>query len=279
MAKDYLSAALKAYWFAPPVALWRAIEMRMLAEEEYEAPMLDLGCGDGLVAEVLFGTEGQVDAGVDPWWAQVRRAAMSGAYGSVQLATGDRLPYPNSSFATVLSNSVLEHIPDLVPVVREVRRVLMPGGRFIFTVPSEAFRTMLDGYVRQKEAGDVVAAEEYASAVDAQLEHYRYYAPTDWRHLLSASGMEMVKSVYYIPEEVERLWDQMNQRYGVGRRFSLWGLLVSPRLEFLGYQQRMRRRIVNRLSKRWRPFYEMDVKPDEKGGGLLVVARRSSRWY
>lgn len=287
MARDYLTKLLDLYWFAPPVVLWRAVELRAVAEEEYEAPLLDLGCGDGLVAQALFGAEGQVDVGLDRWLDQLRRAARSGVYRRVDLAKARCMPYADSVFATVMSNSVLEHIPDVLPVLREVRRVLrrpepaagMPGGQFIFTVPSDAFRYMLDGYIRRKEAGDIRGAEAYAASVDRRLEHRHYYNPGDWRALLAAAGMEMVKTRYYMPEEVMRLWDRMNGRYGIGKRLSVWGLLVSRRLRFLGHQDGLRRIVVWSLSRRWRPYSEMDVPPGEKGGGLLIVARRKAQWY
>jgi SAM-dependent methyltransferase len=277
MTQDYLTKLLTPYWFAPPVALWRAVEMRVAAEERYERPLLDLGCGDGLIGQALFGTEGYVDVGMDPWPKQLRRAAQSGVYRHVDLANGHRLPYLDGSFATVFSNSVLEHIPNVGPVVREVGRVLKSGGHFIFTVPSDVFRFLLDGYVRRMKAGDVRGAEVYAATVDARLEHHHYHTPTEWQRLLVIAGMTLVKARYYIPEEVEQLWDRMNDRYGVyniGQRRTAWGLLVSPRLRSLGYQTLLRRAVVRSLSRRWHPHYEMDVPPGEKGGGLLIVARR-----
>jgi SAM-dependent methyltransferase len=279
MTRDYLTDLLSAYWFAPPVALWRAVELRVAAEEWYERPLLDLGCGDGLIGRVLFGTEGCVDVGLDPWMDQLRQAARSGAYRHVDLADGHHLPYPDGAFATVFSNSVLEHIPGVGTVVREVGRVLKPGGRFILTVPSDVFRTLLDGYVRRMEAGDVEGAGAYAATVDARLEHHHYHTPDEWQRLLAAAGMTLEKARYYIPEQVERLWDRVNGRYGVysiGQRRTAWGLLVSPRLRPLGYQALLRRVVVRRLSRRWRPYYEMDVPPGERGGGLLIVARKSN---
>jgi SAM-dependent methyltransferase len=279
MARDYLVEALDAYWFAPPVALWRAVELRIAAQESYEGPLLDLGCGDGLVARVLFGSEAQIDAGVDLSEVQLRRAEQTGAYRLVALAAGAGLPFVDQSYATVLSNSVLEHIPDLTPVVREVGRLLMPDGHFIFTVPSEVFRSYLQGYAKRKEAGDLRGAEKYAAAVDALLEHHHYYNPSDWRHLLATVRLNVVKTLYYIPQEVEHLWDRMNRLFGVGKRLSPWGVLVSPRLRSLRYQDFLRRLVVRTLSTRWRPYYEMDVPPGGTGGGLLVVARREQRWY
>ncbi len=275
MTRDYLTELLTAYWFAPPVALWRAVELRVAAEEQYERPLLDLGCGDGLIGQVLFGTECRVDVGLDPWVDQLQQAAQSGVYRHVDLADGHRLPYTSGAFATVFSNSVLEHIPEVEPVVREVGRVLRPGGHFIFTVPSDAFDLLLDGYIRAMEAGNVEQAKWYAAGVDVWLEHHHYHTPDEWHDILSAAGMTLVKARYYIPEEVERLWDRMNDRYGVDRPRSAWGLLVSPRLRPLGYQIFLRRAVVRSLGRRWRPYYEMDVPPGEKGGGLLVVARRN----
>jgi len=272
-ARDYLAELLELYWFAPPVALWRAVELRTAAEEEYGRPLLDLGCGDGLIGEVLFGPGG-VDVGCDPWPVQVRRAARSGVYRRADLADGAHLPYADGSFAAVFSNSVLEHIPDVRPVIRQVSRVLRTGGHFIFTVPSDAFRALLDGYIRRMEAGDAPAAEAYAAGVDRWLAHYHYPTPEEWAAILAGAGIRLLKARYYVPRPVVRLWDRMNGRYGLRRRWSVWRLAVSPRLRGLGYQAILRRVVVRTLARRWRAAYELDVPPGEKGGGLLIVARR-----
>ncbi len=46
-----------------------------------------------------------------------------------------RLTYPDGSFDLVLTSESLEHVPDLGAALREIRRVLAPGGLHIFTVP------------------------------------------------------------------------------------------------------------------------------------------------
>jgi SAM-dependent methyltransferase len=270
--RDYLEELLDVYWFAPPVALWRAIEIRVAGEESFARPLLDLGCGDGLIADVIVGPGG-VDAGIDPWSDQLRKAARCGAYRWVQQADGHRLPYADQIFATVFSNSVLEHIPDVAPVVQEAGRVLRPQGRFIFTVPSDAFRRMLHGYRALLAAGDHEGAEAYASSVDARLAHYHYHTPDEWAGLLAGAGMALEKARYYIPEPVAGLWDRMNARFGIGQR-SFWSLVASPRLRGLGIQRVLRRGVVRRLARDWRAYYEMDVPPGEKGAGLLVVGKK-----
>lgn len=271
--RDYLEELLDVYWFAPPVALWRAIEIRVAAEETFGRPLFDLGCGDGLIADVIVGPGG-VDAGIDPWSEQLRKAARSGVYRWVQQADGHRLPYASETFASVFSNSVLEHIPDVAPVVQEAGRILRPQGRFIFTVPSDAFRRLLHGYRARMAAGDHEGAEAYATAVDTRLAHYHYHTPDEWADLLAAGGMTLEKARYYIPEPVADLWDRMNVRFGIGRR-SLWSLLASPRLRGLGVQRALRRWVVRKLSRDWRVFYEMDVPPGQKGAGLLIIGSKS----
>lgn len=270
--RDLLTELLNAYWFAPPVALWRAVEVRTAAEEMYPRPLLDLGCGDGLIGAVLFG-QGGVDVGLDPWGEQVRQAARSGVYRHVQQADGSRMPYPSNTFATVFSNSVLEHIADVRPVLLEVGRVLRPGGRFIFTVPSDAFRRLLYYYQAYLEAGDVEAAEAYAAGVDRLLAHHHYYTPAEWNELLAEGQMTLEKARYYIPQAVEHLWDRMNARFGIGR-LSLWGILASPRLRRLGYQPLLARWVVRRFARAWRQAYEMEVPSGQKGGGLLLIGRK-----
>jgi SAM-dependent methyltransferase len=276
ITQDFLTELLDKYWFAPPVALWRAVELRIAAEEQYARPVLDLGCGDGLIGEVLFGSDSGVDVGVDPWLDQVRQAARSGVYRRVDLASGQHLPYQAGAFATVFSNSVLEHIEDVESVVREVGRVLRRGGRFVFTVPSDAFRSLLDGAIRRQEAGDPAGAQAYAASIDEWLAHFHYHTPDQWADILGRAGMSLVKARYYIPKQVERLWDRMNGRFGVQSQWSVWSLLVSPRLRSLGYQSGLRKLVVSTLSRRWRSFYEMDVPAGEQGGGLLIVGKRGA---
>lgn len=274
--RDYLSLALHQYWFAPSVALWRAVELRVLAAATFARPILDLGCGDGLIAQVLFEKEPPVDVGFDPWLDQVCKAPASGAYRHVQQAVGDAMPYPDGTFATVFSNSVLEHIPDLAPVLCEAARVLKSGGRFLATVPSDAFRRLLAGYQSRAAKGDLAGAEAYAARVDARLEHHRYPTPLQWSEMLASAGMQLVATQYYIPAEVAALWDRANATYGIredGLPFYRW--LASPRLRKFGYQKLLKRWVVKQLSERWRTAYNADVPAGDVGSGLLVIGEKA----
>lgn len=275
--RDFLKPLLEQYWFAPPVALWRAVELRAIATVDFGRPILDLGCGDGLIAQVLFNGEKPIEVGFDPWFAQVHQVPAAHAYVAVQQALGDAMPYVDNYFATVFSNSVLEHIPRLGPVLQEVARVLKPGGKFVATVPSDAFRQLLAGFQARAGKGDFQGAESYALKVDRLLDHHRYLSPQEWQVTLKDLGLRLVRSQYYVPAEVAAVWDRANHTFGISDEgLPIYRWFASPRLRGFGFQTLLKNWIVRRLSTRWRQLYEMDVSSSDRGAGLLIVAEKIS---
>ena len=98
--------------------------------------VLDLGCGAGtdtLVAALMVGPEGSV-TGIDmtPEMLEKARAGAT-ALGdeNVTFAEGEaeRLPFEEASVDVVISNGVIDLIPDKDAVFGEIQRVLVPGGR------------------------------------------------------------------------------------------------------------------------------------------------------
>ena len=98
--------------------------------------VLDLGSGagtDSLVAAQMVGDEGGV-TGVDmtpEMLARARAAAGDMRVTNVEFveAEAERLPLPDASFDVVISNGVIDLIPDKDAVFAEIFRVLAPGGR------------------------------------------------------------------------------------------------------------------------------------------------------
>jgi ubiquinone/menaquinone biosynthesis C-methylase UbiE len=59
-----------------------------------------------------------------------------GAYGQIDyVSDAANIPVPDASFDAILCTEVLEHIPEPIRVVREMARILKPGGRLILTAP------------------------------------------------------------------------------------------------------------------------------------------------
>ena len=98
--------------------------------------VLDLGSGagtDSLVAAQMVGIDGRV-IGIDmtpEMLAKARAAAAEMGAGNVEFVEGEaeNLPFPDGSFDVVVSNGVIDLIPDKDAVFAELFRVLAPGGR------------------------------------------------------------------------------------------------------------------------------------------------------
>ena len=95
--------------------------------------VLDLGCGRGGVVE-LFWRDVRFAAGVDPDLTSLREHRTGGM--PVVQATADRIPFAADAFDLVVSVWVLEHLADPMAAFIEVRRVLAPGGHFVFLTPN-----------------------------------------------------------------------------------------------------------------------------------------------
>ncbi|NMC54650.1 MAG: class I SAM-dependent methyltransferase, partial [Chloroflexi bacterium] len=117
--------------------LLRAVEARFYQDIELQHPIFDLGCGDGQFAQTTF--DHTIDVGLDPWTGPIKKAIKTGAYQMVLQGSGADIPFPDQSFNSAISNSVLEHIPELDPVLKEVHRILKPGSLFVFCVPNHQF--------------------------------------------------------------------------------------------------------------------------------------------
>ena len=97
--------------------------------------VLDLGSGagtDSLVAAQMLGESGRV-TGIDmtpEMLAKARAAAAELGAANVEFVEGEaeRLPFPDESFDVVISNGVIDLIPDKDAVFAELFRVLAPGG-------------------------------------------------------------------------------------------------------------------------------------------------------
>jgi SAM-dependent methyltransferase len=98
--------------------------------------VLDVGCGagmDSLVAAQMVGATGSV-TGIDMTPEMVAKARGSIAemgLGNVKIVEGsaEHLPFEDASFDVVISNGVIDLVPDKDAVFSEITRVLRPGGR------------------------------------------------------------------------------------------------------------------------------------------------------
>jgi ubiquinone/menaquinone biosynthesis C-methylase UbiE len=97
-----------------------------------ETRVLDLGCGRGGIVERLGGMGHW--HGVDPDECSLHEHRSPSLPRDCAEAT--QLPFAAGAFDLVVASWVLEHLSDPAQTLREVARVLRPGGRFIFLTPN-----------------------------------------------------------------------------------------------------------------------------------------------
>ena len=116
--------------------------------------VVDLGCGGGIdlvLAARKVGETGQA-IGIDMTEEMIQRARQSAAsagLGNIRLhvASIDAIPLPDQSVDCVISNCVINLVPDKSAVFREIHRILKPGGRV--AISDIALRQPLPEPIRQ----------------------------------------------------------------------------------------------------------------------------------
>jgi len=101
--------------------------LEWLAAQEGER-VLDLGCGDGQLSQRILAA-GAIVTGVDASAEMVAAARLRGI--AADEGNAEALPYPDAAFDAVFSNAALHWVCDQDAMMRQVRRVLRPNGRFV----------------------------------------------------------------------------------------------------------------------------------------------------
>ncbi len=154
--------------------------------------LLDLGCGFGRHAFEAARRGAEVvalDAGADEvlrvratFGAMIEAGELDPLRQRFGVVQGDalRLPFADGTFDRVIASEVLEHIPDDVSAMRELARVLRPGGTMAVTVPRCG-----------PEVVNWVLSDEYHEVPGG---HVRIYRRSILRERLSTTGLEPLGS-------------------------------------------------------------------------------------
>ncbi|MDP2709114.1 MAG: class I SAM-dependent methyltransferase [bacterium] len=176
----------------------RRIISNILNFSAKDIKILDFGCNAGYLVGYLrnrgFNAEGcdKSSEAVDFGRAQGIK--------NLKLTENDFLPYGDESFDLVLCLDVLEHLSDDSAGLKEIKRVLKPGGRAVIMVPAFKFLWGLQ---------------------DRVSHHCRRYVKLDLKKLavandLSIQRLSYFNSILFLPIAALRLW----QKIIPPRRFS-----------------------------------------------------------
>ncbi|MDQ6746117.1 MAG: class I SAM-dependent methyltransferase [Actinomycetota bacterium] len=160
------------FWFVGRRRIFFHLLDRELAGRT-DAKILDVGCGAGGMLAPL-GRYGEV-TGVDMQPELVEFCRQRG-FARVCVGSAYELPAAAASIDLLTLFDTIEHVPDDERVLREVRRVLVPGGRVFISVPAYGFL--------------------YANN-DRVAHHERRYTAGPLRRKLIAAGLEPIQVTYF----------------------------------------------------------------------------------
>lgn len=222
--------------FTTRYSIWRMLtdQNRMLLDSAGTgARLLEVGCGIGnfLVDAVRdprpFNRVHAVEVGLET--ARIARS-QAGRAGSVLLAPGEALPYRDCCFDAVVARGVLHHMADPAAAIREMFRVLHPGGRLVILEgnPASIYRRVLLGLA------DLLR-------IPHEDTQYRHLYPAEIAERLAIFSQIRSRAVNglfaplaYVGVGGERLWNVLSRltravQAWMPNRFSWWLLWVAEK--------------------------------------------------
>jgi SAM-dependent methyltransferase len=177
----------------------RAVEGRYYQEIDMTHPILDLGIGDGHFSSITFPFK--IEMGIDPGFIELIEARKKCSETIHICGMGANLPIKNAHFSTIFSNSVLEHIEFLDPVLSEVNRVLVKKGRFIVTVPNSNFTENLSIARFLTSINFKRCAVLYQRFFNHISRHHHPDAVSEWADRFKKAGFNIRTSWNYFPKQ------------------------------------------------------------------------------
>ncbi|PSQ96758.1 MAG: hypothetical protein BRD55_05640 [Bacteroidetes bacterium SW_9_63_38] len=174
-----------------------------------EKRILDFGCGTGDLAAELSKCGYEVCA-CDFSEAMIRNAAESESQANVKWnilpPDWDTLPYKDSSFDAIVASSVFEYLKDLEGTMRELSRVVSPGGFIIFTVPNIYNRTRkIEWYLRKVIQVPLIS---YLSSIHEKTNKFMKYIRLSVNRFSAEKWHEYLKCYGFVPLDTREASDE-----------------------------------------------------------------------
>lgn len=212
-------SSIKAWGYLPQTNYFKDIVVRFLghphpygrvrAENVFaliknNLKTLDVGCGEGVFTRELA-QRGYEMTGVDldpeAIAAAERNKLILNTNYKTQVGDAAHLPFSENEFEQVISTDVIEHVVEPLDALREIHRVLKPGGHFVVTVPTPKYLAQpffkYDFSQHLKNIGHIHHGwfyEDFANLLTSsgfKIEEYRYYGHWPIQLLMEVAFIKM----------------------------------------------------------------------------------------
>lgn len=269
-ARAILEKALSVYRMDPGLALHRAAEAALVRRLVLREPILDLGCHEGDFSWLALRlVAAQMDiVGSDHNLKALARCRVRGMHRALVGLDATRLPFRDRVFGSVICNSVLTHIDELSGALREIARVLIPGGVLAATVPTPAFHRLLAPVRLLHAFGLRSAAQRIATGYDRNWHQLHFLSEAQWRVQLEGAELSLESWTEYLGPRGSLQWSSLFllTRVGVGR-VTLGALLRRLFPAGTARSQWLERRLAAWLAPA--------LRRDCAGGSAFLLARKA----
>lgn len=148
---------------------------------------LDAGCGPGLLP-LLINERGCQSTGIDIDPAMFEPAPL---HPDVVIGAVDALPYPEACFDLVTCSNLLFLNPHSIRVLRNLQRLLLPGGQLAMINPSEKLSTDAASQLADS-AGLTGLARDSLLNFAGRAERHRRWTESETGELIKASGLAII---------------------------------------------------------------------------------------
>jgi glycosyltransferase involved in cell wall biosynthesis/ubiquinone/menaquinone biosynthesis C-methylase UbiE len=169
----------------------RAITLMDFLDLHDGETVLDCGCGMGVYLMMMRRLRDVRLVGVDGDVARLEWARREGVEARLASVDIQRLPFGSGAFDKVLMTEVLEHIADDRQAIREVFRVLKPGGTLALSVPHADYPFLWDPINKTLEAIGARPIRSAGPITGLWSNHWRLYRPGDLRDVIATAGFEI----------------------------------------------------------------------------------------
>jgi len=214
--RDMHKAALRG----EPSYVWRAGQQRRLdmiaqaAGNRIGGLVLENGCGVGMYVAKLT----ELGSSVIGLEYDLERAIEAGINSDrIINAAGEFIPLPASTFDLVLSHEVIEHVQDDFAAIREMMRVLKPGGRAVVFSPNRGYPYETHGIFWKGEYhfGNKLFVNYLPRALRNKLApHVRVYSSSDMQKLFDGLNVKFIERTV-----IFGAYDNIIARFGAFGKF------------------------------------------------------------